>query len=107
MRRLLLGLLAALASTTVRADAADELSSYEGYTIVAVATIVGYRNTDGKRGDSFEGCEHGRVIIFEGNRGLTCATYSYTYSYRPRAVILSNGTSFVMLVGSSSYSMRR
>lgn len=89
------------------ADTADVLNGLVGYTVVLSATITGYIDSDGKREDSFNGCAHGRVIIFDNNKGLTCATYSYTYSYHPSAVVLSNGSSYKMVVGDEIYDMRR
>lgn len=81
--------LASLALPTIaNADLADELEDLVGYVIVAAKTVEGWR--DGrKRGDDFEGCEHGRVIVFTDGTALTCNTYSYSYSYRPTAVILA------------------
>lgn len=89
------------------ADAARELEGLVGYSIVAAMTVTGFQDRDGKKGDSFEGCNHDRVIIFDDSKVLRCTTYSYTYSYRPKAVIFSNGSSFKMLVGDNVYDMRR
>jgi len=57
---------------------------FTGYTIVGVFTITGWRDQDGKSDDSgtFNGCQFGRVIIFDGNKGLECSGYSYQYAYR-------------------------
>jgi hypothetical protein len=71
-------------------------------------TVTGWIDRDkGKNGDSFEGCEFGRIIIFDDSKVLTCSSYSYSYSYRPRAAILSNGSGFKMIVGDEVYDMRR
>lgn len=82
-------ILASLALPTIaNADLADDLEDLVGYVIVAAKTVEGWR--DGrKKGDDFEGCEHGRVIVFTDGTALTCNTYSYSYSYRPTAVILA------------------
>lgn len=82
-------ILASLALPTIaNADLADDLEDLVGYVIVAAKTVEGWR--DGrKKGDEFEGCEHGRVIVFTDGTALTCNTYSYSYSYRPTAVILA------------------
>jgi len=96
-----------LLSATAAASTADDLSEYVGYTIVASETITGWRDEDGKRGDELEGCEFDRTIIVEDGRALTCSTYSYHYAYRPRAVILANGTSIKMIVEDETYDMRR
>lgn len=91
---------------SAQADA-DQFSGMEGYTVALVTNIVGYVDENGQKKDSFNGCSHGRVIIFSNDKVLTCATYSYTYSYRPTAVIFSNARSFKMLVGDQFYDMRR
>lgn len=70
-------------------------------------TVTGYQDQNGKRGDDFEGCDWDRKIILDDSKTLTCATYSYSYSYRPQAVILSNGSDWKMLVGDRVYNMRR
>lgn len=89
------------------AEASDSLSGLEGYTIVLSSTVSGYKDANGKREDSFNGCEFDRIIIFDNRKILTCATYSYTYSYRPTAIVFSNGSSFKMLVGNTLYDMRQ
>ena len=91
-----------------QADLADDLSYLEGYTIVASSKIDSWVDQDGgKSGDSFEGCDYGRVIIFANGKRLTCRTYGYTYAYRPTAIILSNGSSFKMIVRDRVYDMAR
>jgi hypothetical protein len=104
--------LALLALVTVssasHADLADKLARLRGYTVVADMTVTGWVDrSKGKKGDSFEGCDYDRVIILDDSKVLTCATYSYSYSYRPRAVILSNGFDLKMVVGDEVYDMRR
>lgn len=105
---LALGLLPCLAF----ADLADKLGRLIGYTIVDSKTVDGWRE-DGKTNDGFEGCNHGRVIIFTDGKGLTCNTYSYSYSYRPTAIVLAKQISFQgksfydfkMVVGDEVYDM--
>lgn len=97
-----------VAASIARADLADRLSNLQGYTVIGVMTVTGWIDrAKGKKGDSFEGCEFDRVIIFDDSKVLTCSTYSYSYSYRPRAAILSNGSNFKMIVGDEVYDMRR
>jgi hypothetical protein len=96
-----------LCTSPLLADTADDLSNFVGYTIVGSFTVTGWQDRNGKKGDSFEGCEYDRIIILDDSKTLRCATYSYSYSYRPRAVVLTNGTSFKMIVGSDTYDMRR
>ncbi len=101
-------LLALLTSTTSAfADITSQLGRLVGYTIIASKTVVGFQDKSGKKADSFEGCEYDRVIIFDDNKILTCAEYGYQYAYRPTAIVLSNGSSFKMIVGNDVYDMRR
>ncbi len=97
---LLLGMLAATA-----AQAAD-LNRYVGYTIAAKKTIVGYVDADGKRKDTFEGCNFGRRIVFDDRTYLTCSEFGYQYSYRPDAILLVRNGSWKMVVEGSEYDMR-
>ena len=101
------------AASPSQADVADTLEEYVGYTIVGTKTIVGYRDEDGKKSDDFEGCDFGRKIRFDDGTSLTCSSYSYTYSYRPTAVLLmktsaANGrklASVVMVVEDEAFEM--
>lgn len=70
------------------ADFADELEDLVGYTIVASKTID-YWYDDEEKDDSFNGCTHGRVIVFTDGTKLTCAEYGYQYAYRPTAVLIA------------------
>jgi hypothetical protein len=54
-----------------------EQSELLGYTLIAEKTIDG----------DFEGCDFDKKINFLDGTYLTCATYSYTYSYMPTAYI--------------------
>ena len=93
-------------SAPARADIASKLRRYVGYTVLDTKTIKGWVSEDRKKhGDSFEGCEFGRLIIFDDNTYLRCTGYSYEYSYRPEAVILARGKSFVMIVDDDAYDM--
>ena len=107
MKKLLLLLLLIPAATTAFADISSQLGRLVGYKIIASKTIASYQDKNGQKDDSFEGCDYDRVIIFDDDRILTCAGYGYQYEYRPTAIILSNGNSFKMLVGSEIYDMRR
>tara|TARA_R110000868_G_scaffold407650_2_gene689296 strand:- start:1531 stop:1854 length:324 start_codon:yes stop_codon:yes gene_type:complete len=103
-------LLAYLLATSITANASlgNDLSGLVGYTIIASKTITGwYDNDNDKKSDSFEGCSFSRVIVFDNSQTLTCNEYNYEYSYRPTAIILSNGSSFKMIVGDHVYNMRR
>ena len=96
------------------ADLADELEELVGYTIIASKTVERWYD-ENEEDDSFNGCSHGRVIVFTDGTALTCAEYGYQYAYRPTAVILAKeityqGKSFYdfkMVVGDEVYDMRR
>jgi len=96
------------------ADLANELEDLVGYTIVASKTVERWYDED-EKDYSFNGCSHGRVIVFTDGTTLTCAGYGYQYAYRPTAVILAKeisyqGKSFYdlkMVVGDEVYDMRR
>src|SRR5689334_1095867 len=74
------------------ADLANALARFTGYTIVAVKTIAGYVDKNGKKSDDFEGCDYDRRIVFDDSTSLTCSSYGYQYAYRPHAVILMKST---------------
>jgi hypothetical protein len=102
-----LGAALLLVTPSAFADLADELSHLVGYTIIDTKTIEGWYDEDGKKGDSFEGCEFGRTIVFSDNRVLRCSEYNYQYSSMPTAIILSNGQQFKMIVEDTVYDMQR
>ena len=45
-------------------------------------------------------------IIFTDDTYVVCNTYSYTYSYMPKAIILGNGFDYKMCVNDRLYSIR-
>ena len=97
------------------ADCADELEDLEGYTIIAVKTIKGWYDEDERNDSSFNGCSHGRIIVFTDGTVLTCAEYGYMYAYRPTAIIFAREFSWKgkpiydikMLVEDEVFDMRR
>lgn len=104
-------LVALLSANTARAGAAEILSDFVGYTVVASKTVDSFVDPGKAKQDGFEGCDHDRVIIFTDGTAVTCRTYSYTYSYRPKAVILAQQVTFQgkqltllkMVVGDTAY----
>jgi hypothetical protein len=94
-------------SINAHADFTDKLSRLVGYSVVLAGTITGFQDSNKKRNDSFEGCEYGRRIFIDDRYQVTCATYSYSYSYRPSVVILSQGSSFKMVVGDEIYDITK
>jgi hypothetical protein len=114
MKYLIFVIFAVLAALPAHADLADELDDLVGYTIIASKTIDRWYDDD-EKDDSFNGCSHGRVIVFTDNTTLTCAEYGYQYAYRPTAIILAKEISyqgksfydFKMVVEDEVYDMRR
>ena len=114
MRFLILAILAISTALPAYADLADELNDFVGYTIIASKTVDRWYD-DEEKDDSFNGCSHGRVIVFTDNTTLTCTEYGYQYAYRPTAIILAKeityqGKSFYdfkMVVENEVYDMRR
>jgi hypothetical protein len=107
MKKLLLIALLFIFSAQAHADWEDELRQLKGYTLLEIATITGTIDSNGKRNDSFEGCEYGRKIIFDYNKTLTCNTYNYQYEYRPDAFIFVRNGNFIMIVDGEAYDMSR
>ncbi len=107
--------LVTLFSNNALSDCADELEDLVGYTIVDSKTISGWYDDDEKKEGSFNGCSHGRVILFTDGTQLTCAEYGYMYAYRPTAIIFAKEISYKgklfydirMMVEDEIYHMRR
>lgn len=100
-------LILAILSAPALAQSDYALSNLQGYTVIGRKTIAGWYDDNGAKGDSFEGCDFGRVIVFDDNRILNCREYHYQYAYRPTAIILYNGASFKMIVDNTVYDMQR
>lgn len=98
-----------------KADLADQLRKLVGYVILDSKVIAGWYDKKEKEDGTFNGCNYGRVIVFDDNTVLTCAGYGYHYAYRPTAVILAKATShggktvydYKMVVENEVYDMRR
>lgn len=84
MKRLLLPSIFLVASASSMAIDASDFDDLLGYTIVAVTQVQ----------DEFEGCDHDKRIRFDNGWTLTCAEYSYSYAYRPDAVIFAKSFPF-------------
>lgn len=114
MNRIALGALLSLFSVFSHADCESVLAKNIGWTIVDSKTIDGYRKENGEKEDSFEGCDHGRVIFFRDGTSATCNSYGYQYAYAPTAIILGKsvahqGKSFTilrMIVDGQEYDLR-
>ena len=92
-------------ASPLHADLGYQLSGYVGYTIITVKTVAKSVDDDGEQ-TSFKGCKYGRIIVFDDGKYVTCSSYGYQYAYRPRAIILSNGSSMVMVVDDHIYQVR-
>ena len=68
-----------------------DISDFVGWTIIYSGTVTGYIDEYGREQHGFEGCEYGRVLIVDYAKQVTCADYSYSYSYFPDIVVISNG----------------
>jgi hypothetical protein len=79
------------------------LSRLEGYTLIKVGEITGWRDSNGKKGDAFEGCDYGRVLTVDYSLQVTCAGYGYSYSYHPKAFFFRRGSNIKMIVESDIY----
>ena len=67
-----------------------DISDYVGYQIIYSGTVTGYIDDNGIQKSSFEGCEHGRVLIVVYDKQVVCAEYNYAYAYNPDIVVLAN-----------------
>ena len=94
-------------ATSVCAYCEVDVSNYVGYQIIHSGTVTGYIDDDGSQQDDFEGCDWGRKLIIDHSLSVTCATYSYSYSYYPDIVILSSGNSMVACIDNEMYDVQR
>lgn len=85
----------------------EEISEDTSWDMVYRGTVTGYRDPDGKTGDDFEGCEFDRVLILDYSKKVTCATYSYSYSFMPSIEVYSNGYSLQACIDDDLYDVNR
>jgi hypothetical protein len=78
-----------------------DLDEVIGYTLAAKKTISGRIEQDGTRNNDYQGCTFGRIIVFNDNTGVRCATYTYTLAFSPTAYLFVSGASIKMCVESS------
>lgn len=95
------------ASAASYADLADKLRPLVGWTVIHAGSVTGYIDKDGKKKDSFEGCEYGRKLIIDYQYYVTCQTYNYSYSYNPDAVLMSKSGSLRLVVENEIYDVSR
>jgi hypothetical protein len=104
MREALLAIFAtSLLASPTYARCKVDISRYVGWSIVYSGTITGYIDEDGEKKDAFEGCEHGRRLVVDYTKAVTCNTYSYSYAYHPDVVILTKGDSAVACIDDEIY----
>lgn len=84
-----------------------DISGYVGWQIIYSGNVTGYIDENGVERDDFEGCELGRVLIIDYSKSVTCAEYSYSYSYYPGVVIMSNGISMAACIDGDMYDVNR
>lgn len=91
------------------ASFADELSDFKGGKIAEVGTVTGFIDKDGKIKDSFEGCDYERKIIIDNRTTVTCKSYNYRYSYRPKAVLIEKnyGYDMLLIIDNEIYKVRK
>ena len=93
--------------SAARAVCRVDISRFVGWQIIYSGTVTGYINKKGQRVDDFEGCEYDRVLIVDYSRSVTCAEYSYSYSYMPDIVIMSSGNGLKACIDDEIYDIRR
>lgn len=103
--RLLTTIIAAAAMTSPAYADCDDLDDVMGYTLVAKKTVVAHID-DGKRSEGYSGCTYNRILVFEDNTGLTCASYEYDYAYRPDAYIFVDGSRVKVCIDDETLDMR-
>lgn len=79
----------------------DTLARLVGYTIVASSNVKG----------DFEGADYDKPVALDNGMIFEFTEYSYTYSYRPTAVVLAKAvqsfTIYKLIVDDEIYDVRR
>ena len=101
---ILLGILL-LPATFVFGCEVDDIGDYIGYTIVSKHTVTGYINDEGEEESSYNGCSHGRVLIIDYDKQVTCSDYGYSYAYHPEMVLLSKGSTLKACIEDEVFSV--
>jgi hypothetical protein len=83
-----------------------DISDYVGYQIIYSGTVTGYIDDNGQQQGSFEGCDHGRVLIVDYSKQVICAQYGYSYAYNPDIVVLANNYERVACINDNIYRIR-
>ena len=111
MKRILAPILLALTFTVMLSSTSfadcEEVSKDKNWSIIYTGTVTGYRDSNGKRSDDFEGCDFGRDLILDYSKKVTCDTFDYTYSYMPNIEIYSDGYSLKACIEDTLYDVSR
>jgi hypothetical protein len=107
MRKIYSIVLLFLISTSAFAFLPHEFNGLVGYTILGTKQITGWFDQNGKKGDSFEGCDYGRTIVLDNDKILVCQNFHFHFAFRPTALILSDGHHYKMIVDDHIYDMSR
>lgn len=81
-------------SLYLHAGFASAIENSIGWIILDSKTIDGYKNEEGEKEDSFEGCDYERIIYFRDGTTVTCNLYGYQYAYAPTAIILGKSITY-------------
>lgn len=80
MKKISAILLCGMISLSASASDLEDLAK-DGYGVIDETSV-----TD----NSFNGCEHGKIIAFDNGLKFKCSEYSYHYSYNPDVYILKH-----------------
>lgn len=72
IRAALLAAVTLVAAAPVPARAGCDLDALLGYQLVAIKTIDGYQDGDGKTHKGFDGCEAQRLVMFSDRSAVRC-----------------------------------
>lgn len=108
MTKTLMCTMLALVAVAAQALELDDFQREQlrGYRLIHSGYVTGYvdhRYPGKEKSWEFEGCDFDRVIVIDEQYGVTCRTYSYSYSYHPEAYIFSNGYQKKLLVNRNLY----
>lgn len=103
MKILCVAALVALVSSPAIAINESMLKRLEGYTLIKVGEITGWLDRNGKKSDSFEGCDFGRKLTVDYSLQVTCQSYGYSYAYHPTAFFFRRGSTLKMIVENDIY----
>jgi len=94
-------------TTKAHSDCSVNLSDFVGWKVIYSGTVTGYIDENGRKQDDFNGCEHGRELIVDYSKKVTCNEYNYSYAYHPDIVVLSNGSSLKACIEDEMYDISR